>query len=686
MKFKYLIILFLFSLEFKAQNDTTEIIKTIDLARADFSDDPRKSIALSLKALELATAKDQKKFIAKSYNTIGSAYYYLGLYDSAEFSHQRALEIQREINDVEGLGRSYTNIGSIYSDKGLNDKAISYFLIAEKKFNLCGYSLGQAKLNNSLGILFYNIKDYTNAIKYYKNGLKIASSLSDQTLYYSITINLANVLGDADNLKEAIALYYRAYLAAKEKKDYSSLLVVCNNICQSYLQDFEKDSSKISTLDSARKYDKEALLLLKKFEENTQYKELAYTNHAIILSEDKNFKEAVPFLDTAILIAKEFKDVHKQIGLYNQLALTLKGKKDLDAALEALRQSSNLKDTLYLANLEAKLSELNAVHNVEKKEAEIGTLNAEKRNQKKVNLLLIVIITLVFISLVVMIYNYIQKRKDNRLISTQKKEVESQNKIIEDKQREIIDSITYAKRLQDAILPPDSYIKTYLPDSFVLYQPKDIVAGDFYWMETLTLAGEQLILFAAADCTGHGVPGAMGSVVCSNALNRSILEFKLSEPGEILDKTRELVIATFEKSNTEVKDGMDISFCSFNPKTLELKWAGANNPLWIVRDKAILETKADKQPIGKYALENPFTTHSFKLTKGDQIYLLTDGFADQFGGPKGKKFKYKPLQEKIISIASSNMEEQKQSLLESFMDWKKELQQVDDVCIIGVKV
>lgn len=668
----------------KAQNDTTEIIRNIDQARILFSDDPRKSIEISLKALQQATKAENKKFIAKAYNTIGSAYYFMSEYDSAEINHRRALELQREINDIEGIGRSYTNIGSIYSDKGLNDKAIQYFLIAEKKFNTAHYLVGQAKLNNSLGILFYNIKDYVNAIKYYRTGLKIAAGFSDQTLYYSISINLANALGDSGKLNEAITLYKLSYNIAKLNNNYSILLVVCNNLCQSYLA---LEPEKASDLDSAKKYGTEALELLKKFEAKSQYKELAYTNHAAILGREFHFKQAIPFLDTAIQLAVEFGDLQKQIALYNQLSIAHKRNNNLTGALEALRKSANLKDTLYTKNLEAKLSELNAVHNVEKKEAEITILNSEKINQGKINVLLWIIISISIISLIITIYSYFGKKKDNKVISLQKLEVEEKNRIIENKQHEIIDSITYAKRIQEAILPPENYFKKHLPDSFVLYQPKDIVAGDFYWMETVvSTAGDPLILVAAADCTGHGVPGAMVSVVCSGALNRSVLEFKLSDPGEILNKTRELVIATFEKNSTGVKDGMDISFCSLNTKTHELLWAGANNPLWLIQNTRFIEIKADKQPIGKYIMEKPFTSQHFQLQKGDLIYLFTDGYADQFGGPLGKKFNYRLLKEKILEIHSVSMGEQKNNLADTFARWKKELDQVDDVCIIGVRV
>ena len=287
----------------------------------------------------------------------------------------------------------------------------------------------------------------------------------------------------------------------------------------------------------------------------------------------------------------------------------------------------------------------------------------------------------------------------------QKDEAELQRKIVEEKNKEILDSIQYAKRIQSAILPPTKLVKSYLNDSFILYLPKDVVAGDFYWVEPF----DNGVIFAAADCTGHGVPGAMVSVVCNNGLNRSVREYKLSKPAEILDKTREIVVNEFEKSEEDVKDGMDISLVNLytneNQETI-VEYAGANNPLWIIRngtfdiendDKAkvyntdgggysLLEIKADKQPIGKYDKVKPYTNHQLELKQGDSVYLFSDGFVDQFGGEKGKKYKPINLRKLLFSIQDKNMDEQKIIIESAFMEWKGALEQVDDVCVIGVRL
>ena len=305
---------------------------------------------------------------------------------------------------------------------------------------------------------------------------------------------------------------------------------------------------------------------------------------------------------------------------------------------------------------------------------------------------------LVFAGFIFNRYKVTYKQKE--IISLKEQETQKQKTLLEIKNKEITDSITYAKRIQAAILPPAKIVKEYLKESFILYKPRDIVAGDFYWMEQI----QDGLIFAAADCTGHGVPGALVSVVCNNALNRSVREYGLTDPASILDKTRELIISEFEKSDDEMKDGMDISLCTLVYETTEeqdklqegnwskirLRWAGANNPLWILRDNEIIEFKGDKQPIGVYLDPKPFTTHNIELQQNDLIYIFTDGYQDQFGGAdqneSGKKIKTSRMKELFLRIAHKSMDEQRIEIDKMFEDWKGEREQVDDVCVIGVRI
>lgn len=281
------------------------------------------------------------------------------------------------------------------------------------------------------------------------------------------------------------------------------------------------------------------------------------------------------------------------------------------------------------------------------------------------------------------------------------KKMEDKNRQLESKNKEVTDSITYAKRIQQAILPSMKTLNESLHNGFILYKPKDIVAGDFYWMEKT----EQAVYVAAADCTGHGVPGALVSVICSNALSRSVMEENLQETGQILDRARELVLNRFSKSGDDVKDGMDISLASFTfNKEGEkhfFQWSGANIPLWIINperkvwpensvfldtNQCGFEIRGDIQSVGKTENQSPFKTYSFYLEKGDTIYLFTDGYADQFGGERGKKFKTAALKKLLLSIYHKDMHTQREILKKTFEDWKGNLEQTDDVCIIGIRV
>ena len=272
-------------------------------------------------------------------------------------------------------------------------------------------------------------------------------------------------------------------------------------------------------------------------------------------------------------------------------------------------------------------------------------------------------------------------RAQKNEVEKQRDEVTKQKEIVEVAHQEIRDSIAYAKRIQSAILPPQKIVKEYLPQSFIFYKPKDVVAGDFYWLEHT----KNKVLFAACDCTGHGVPGAMVSVICNNGLNRSVREHGLTEPGKILDKTREIVIKEFEKSEENVQDGMDVALCSLEGE--KIQYAGANNPLWIIRkdSKEVEEIKADKQPIGKYDAPKPYTTHELTLKKGDTIYLFSDGFVDQFGGDTGKKFKSPNFKRLLLSFQDLDMDQQKSELEKTFDSWKGYNEQIDDVCVIGYR-
>jgi serine phosphatase RsbU (regulator of sigma subunit) len=268
----------------------------------------------------------------------------------------------------------------------------------------------------------------------------------------------------------------------------------------------------------------------------------------------------------------------------------------------------------------------------------------------------------------------------------QKEEIELKTKELEILFKQVTDSIHYAKRIQEAILPPNNLVKQILPESFVLYKPKDIVSGDFYWIDKKN----DWCYFAAVDCTGHGVPGAFMSIVGYNLLKDILKNTDSIQPSIIMDKMNDGVANTLHTNTTsgkQTKDGMDMTLCALNYETLELQFAGAFNPLYIIRGNELIQYKADKFPVGMFIGEKQnFTNHSIQLQKGDSIYIFSDGYADQFGGPRGKKFMAGNFRQLLSDVSKLPIERQKTMLNQTIEEWRGNLEQVDDILIIGVKV
>ncbi|HTF05017.1 MAG TPA: SpoIIE family protein phosphatase [Bacteroidia bacterium] len=277
-------------------------------------------------------------------------------------------------------------------------------------------------------------------------------------------------------------------------------------------------------------------------------------------------------------------------------------------------------------------------------------------------------------------------KKENRKYA---EKIEMQKAALEEKNKEITDSINYAKRIQAALLAPASLLKKNLPEHFVLYKPKAIVSGDFYWATESVGSGSETFWLCVGDCTGHGVPGAFMSLMNISILRELIVEQKNSTPDVVLNKQREAIIRALNPDGaaSAAKDGMDCILMNFERNLRVLHFAAANNPLLIVRNGTIVEYNADKQPVGLHeGHDAPFTLQKVELQRGDIVYAFTDGFADQFGGPRGKKFKYSQLKEHLLKLNEKTMDEQRNYLDTVFEDWRGGLEQLDDVLIIGIKV
>lgn len=291
-------------------------------------------------------------------------------------------------------------------------------------------------------------------------------------------------------------------------------------------------------------------------------------------------------------------------------------------------------------------------------------------------------IVMLIIVIIMAIFVIMYARKVLRNEDKQKALLQEQKLIIEQKNLSINDSINYALKIQSSLLPSEGSFSTLFDDFFILYKPKDIVSGDFYWMEQI---GDD-IFFAVADCTGHGVPGAMVSVICSNALNRVVKEMQMRNTGDILDHVTDVVTEHFSKGDERMHDGMDIAFCRINLKTMLLEYSGANNPIYVVSNSEFQSLPSSRQPIGEYPNRKDFESIELQLKPGDQVYLFSDGYADQFGGPAGKKFRTQTFRELIKTASSLQMNEQQALLEKRLSDWQNDLDQVDDVCVLGIRV
>ncbi|HET6992623.1 MAG TPA: SpoIIE family protein phosphatase, partial [Bacteroidia bacterium] len=358
--------------------------------------------------------------------------------------------------------------------------------------------------------------------------------------------------------------------------------------------------------------------------------------------------------------------------------------KDAYAFMEKGRQA---RDTVFNSETSAQINQLMAEYDSEKKEQEIALQKSDLKSANTFRNFLVALAGGALLLLVMLFLGYKRKQKTNEILAIKNSEIELQKKIVEEKNQDITDSITYALRIQKALLPAPEIRERLLPDSFILYCPKDIVAGDFYMIGEF---GYDTII-AAIDCTGHGVPGAFMTFVAYDLFNEAVSEHGISEPSAILNRMRKGISRMLRQkgeSYTDVKDGMDVCICKLNAEKNLLRYAGAFRPLWIFRNGSCMEIIADKFPVSADETNEaiPFTQHEIPLSPGDVIYMFTDGYADQFGGPKGKKFKVSKLKELLVQIHKLPMNEQHDQLEKTFAEWKGNLEQLDDVLVIGIRV
>ena len=542
---------------------------------------------------------------------------------------------------------------------------------------------GLAKCYSLKSIALKRINKKNEALEYLLKAKKLLIDMNDKTELSSILQNLANHYNDDRKYKEALNVLeeIKQLELPESNKDFYTEI----NYGEIYF--------KQNLINEAIIHFKKAIVIAHDYKMlDAEISALASLAECYLVQ--KNTIEAQTYFQTALALALENHLLVEEKEVLTGILKLCELNKNYSAAFYTLKRIKSIDDSLLNSDKIKSINDMEHKLQITEKEKIIAEQDLSIEKEKANTFVLIgglVLVVLAFAFL--FIYNQRTKKLVTQ-IEIQKKEVELQKEIIEIKNKDVMDSIHYAKYIQGSMLPSAKTMDSLLPDNFVLYSPKDIVAGDFYWTETIN--GNAAL--AVCDCTGHGVPGAMVSIVACNALNRAVKEFKLTNPAHIFDKVNELMQETFSQSDYDVNDGMDGALCVFDYPNMKLHIAAANNPIYIITPPSIKtefwdeswqfsQISPDKRAIGRFKDEvSPFELKSISVQKGEMIYLLSDGFADQFGGPKGKKFKYKQLQELLLSIADKPTLVQKEQLNKSLLTWKGPLDQVDDILIIGIRI
>ena len=649
-----------------------------------------------------ATAIRDQNGLAGCYYLLGSIYSDRGIYLKSKELLLKSIIIRDEIGDELGLSASYSFLGSTYSHLGDYMQGIEYIqksiTIREKN----GDKRGLANSYLSLYKIYMDIGESDKALASELKSLEICREINDLQCVSGRLTNLGEIYQDKGDYQKALTYHFFALAISKQVNIKNRIAEVHENIAKNYnyTKRYEDAIKHLDSSTTIRKMigDEEgqvsATLVLSQINYNQhQFKEAVENGtHAL----NAGLKLNLPYL---------IKDAHQVLSnTYDKLNNT-------DKALYHYKQYIVLRDSLYNIDKTKEIVRKELEFSFDKKQEiqklavakKLAETDAESRKQKIIILFTVFGIVILSSLLVFGIWQYrlkLQSEKKLQFLNSdlnlknyqllEKSDIiETQHSTIHQKNKEITDSIRYAQKIQTAMMPLKHEFMTYFNDSFVLFEPKDIISGDFYW---ITKKNDKII-FATGDCTGHGVPGGFMSMLGVSLLNEIINEHDLTEPALILSRLRKKVITALRQKGLsgEQQDGMDMTICVIDKKQLTLQYAAANHSFYLIRKNesavSLEEYKGDKQPVGIFGSDlKPFKQYSVELKKDDVIYTLTDGYADQFGGPKGKKFKYKQLKEMLLSIQDNSLPEQEEIIKQSFLTWKGKLEQVDDVTIIGIRI
>ena len=611
------------------QNDTVKISALIRLSKLFNHNNSTKAFEYGLKALTFSIKLNYPKSSGDAHNNLGELYWFKADYGSSYEHYFKALKIFENFNDKASTADCYRNIGWIYDQQNNFYAAFDY----HKKSLILNQELHRKKKvgenYNDIGIVYLELKKYSEALENFQNSLKIKEEI-----------------GDIENAA-----------------------VNCRNLSHVYDEKGE--------LTTAIKYAEKAVEIAEKTGNKWLSSEM-YIELGVIYIKAERFNESFVYLQRAEEYEKEINDKLAIVNIYDSFSKMYEKQNNYRKANEYAAQASALKDSINNESNIKQANEMTAKYESEKKELEIVSLQKEKVNERNFKIFLIFFCLLAASFAFVLFRGNSQKRKANKALSTAYEEIEEKNK-------DITDSINYSKRIQEASLAPKELKYKLFPDAFVLFQPKDIVSGDFYWFAEKN--GKKLI--AACDCTGHGVPGSLMSMIGNNILNQIVNEKGITAPDEILNLLHKEIRKALKQDNQgDTKDGMDIALLTFNNEA-EIEYAGAYRPLWIVKAPAdFTEIKPDKYSIGgaQSETERKFTNHKISLSKGDAVYIFSDGYADQFGGEEGKKFMSRKFKELLMANYKLPMLQQETVLVSAMETWKGTREQVDDILVIGIRL
>ena len=671
------------------------------------------------KSIEIRQELDDKNGIAWNYIDLGIINTLKGEYIDAEDNYKKALTIQEEVNNQTLLTKIYRNMGNVYYYQGDYPSAIEHYqkslALSEKLNDLKSAS----RCYNNIGYIHMLNNNYDWAIDYYKKSLQIKKQLGDKVSLATAYNNIGTVYLNKHEFDSALVYYKESLNLRKEVKAKRDMAISLQNIGKVY--------TAKQQFDEAEKHYLNSLKINENIEDNEQVSNLL-NQLGFLYLEQKKYNKAIEFAKKSLKIAIELHALPRQKDAYKILSSAYEQKRNLNKAFYYLKDYMAVKDSIQeraaqrLIESETKYKIGKKEKELEAKEREIQVQELNAKNQKMRMYFMVSALLVMIVLAIIFFRNYKQKLKANELLRAQKEEIEAQkeeiekhrdlvveqNKIVLEQKKEITDSIHYAENIQRAVMPSNELMDAILPDYFMMLLPKDIVSGDFYWLKKI----KNFIVIAVADCTGHGVPGAFMSMLGSLFLNETVTARSLDSAGEILNIVREKIKKSLHQSGKEgeAKDGMDMAFMIYDTESLEIQYAGAFNPLYIIRannkiddfeaieqqglavyhpeeyDYSVLEIKADRQPIAIYSYEKDFSNHRFQLQEDDRIYAFSDGYPDQFGGDKGKKLKARNFKKLILSCQDKNMKEQKEFMQKSFDQWRGEYEQTDDVVLFGMRV